>query len=316
MLREVDADAIAAAYRLGAGARLYGPVARGEMGQIWRLETGDATWAVKEWFEEPDLEELEEGCAFQEAAAASGVPSPALLHAAGGSSLTELDGIVVRVQAWVDLLERDPQLDPAAVGALVAKLHRVPFEGALPLHPWYIEPVGAERWDALMLELRDAGAPFADRLAEIRDELVALEQLLLEPEELRTCHRDLWADNLRATAHDDLCLIDWENCGMASPSQELALVLFEFGRHEPARVRALYEAYIEDGGPGRVERPEDFSMPIAQLGHIGERACARWLSTELPAEERARAADLFDEFSGELLSRDIIASLLDSINGS
>lgn len=314
MLTGVDAEPIAAIYRLGMDAHLTGPVARGEMGQIWKMVSGERAWAVKEWFESPDRDELEEGSAFQEAAAAMGVPSPELMRTDDGSSLTDIGGAVVRVQAWVDLLERDTGIDPVEVGALVARLHQVPFEGSLPLNPWYIDPVGSERWDALVIELREAAAPFADRLAEIRDELVALEDLLVEPTQMRTCHCDLWADNLRATAGGGLCLLDWEDCGSAGPSQELSLVLFEFGRRDPVRARALYDSYLDAGGPGRVERASDFSMPIAQLGHIGERACRRWLSSDLPAEERARVASSFDEFSGELLSRQLIENLLDAIH--
>ena len=80
-----------------------------------------------------------------------------------------------------------------------------------------------------MVALDAAGAPFAMRLGELRDELVAVEQLLTPPRHLRTCHRDLFADNLRVTADGDLCVIDWDNCGLADPGQELALVLYEFG---------------------------------------------------------------------------------------
>ena len=50
-----------------------------------------------------------------------------------------------------------------------------------------------------MAELRARRAPFAERLADYRDELVAIEALIAQPGTLRTCHRDLWADNLRAT---------------------------------------------------------------------------------------------------------------------
>ena len=38
-------------------------------------------------------------------------------------------------------------------------------------------------------------------------------------------------------------MIDWENTGLADTSQELGLVLFEFGCGEPERARALYGSY-------------------------------------------------------------------------
>jgi hypothetical protein len=48
-------------------------------------------------------------------------------------------------------------------------------------------------------------APFADELDALRPELVALEAYLGgPPRDLRTCHRDLWADNVRATTTGEL----------------------------------------------------------------------------------------------------------------
>ena len=54
-------------------------------------------------------------------------------------------------------------------------------------------------------------------------------------------------------------------------------MLFEFGCGDPDRARALYGEYRRCGGPGRIERRGDFSMTIAQLGHITEISCLAWL---------------------------------------
>ena len=153
-------------------------------------------------------------------------------------------------------------------------------------------------------------APFAGRLSELRDELVALEGLMEEPRELQTCHRDLWADNVLRTTAGGLCVIDWENCGLADPSQELALVLFEFALGNPQRARALYRAYLDAGGPGRIDRRGSFSMLIAQLGHIGEDACARWLDPGESEAERERQEVRVEEFIALPLTRDAIDGLL------
>ncbi len=202
----------------------------------------------------------------------------------------------VRVFEWVDLLERDPNVDPAQVGRIVASIHRLEFQGRLPTDPWYTDAIGSERWDALLDALHANGAPFAERLSEMRDELVALEGLMEEPRELQTCHRDLWADNVLRTTAGGLCVIDWENCGLADPSQELALVLFEFALGNPQRARALYRAYLEAGGPGRIDRRGNFSMLIAQLGHIGEDACARWLDPGESETERGQHEARAEQF--------------------
>ena len=149
------------------------------------------------------------------------------------------------------------------------------YIGTNPVDPWYTDPIGADRWDELIGRLDAAGAPFAGQLADLRDELVALEDLLELPANLQTCHRDLFADNVLRTPAGSVCVIDWENSGLADPSQELGLVLFEYGCGEAARARALHDAYLDAGGPGRIDRPGNFSMVIAQIAHIGEISCTR-----------------------------------------
>jgi thiamine kinase-like enzyme len=313
MLAPADAGGVARTFALGDVVSFTGPVARGVIGQVWRLETDRGTWAVKEWFGQPNADELEAAARFHEASSAAGVPSPPAVRTPENALLAEIDGTTTRVQGWVDLRDRDPMLDPGSVGRLVALLHRVPFEGGPPLDPWYVEPIGADTWGSLATELDQAGAPFAGDLHALLDELVALDALVVPPRDVRTCHRDLWADNLRSTTSGDLCLIDWEDCGLADPSMELATVVWEFGRSDPARARSLYEAYLAADGPGLIEAAAHFSMAIAQLGHIGARACRDWLSPGANEEQRAFAADWFAEFSEEPLTRLTIQELLDAV---
>lgn len=312
MLDARGAVEVAGRYSLGASPVLSGPVARGEFGQVWRLETSLGAWAVKEALRPPETDDIED-VEYQEAARANGVPTPSIVRTTEGEVFADLGTARVRVYGWVDLLDRDPHVDPAAVGRLIASLHRVPFSGHRPVHYWYVEPVGARRWGELVAALTEAGAPFAGDLAGMRDELVALEGLLVPPIDLQTCHRDLWAENVRATANGDLCIIDWDDCGLADPSQELGMVLFEFGDDEPERARALYEAYVEGGGPGRIERPSDFSMLVAQLGHINENACESWLDASASSPERDRQAARFGEAVERQLTLASIDQLLDAV---
>jgi thiamine kinase-like enzyme len=130
---------------------------------------------------------------------------------------------------------------------------------------------------------------------------------------LQTCHLDLWADNLRATPEGGLCLIDWDNCGPADPSRELALILFEFGRGDHHRLRAIYESYLDSGGLGRINGEADFSMLIAQLGHIGEMHLRRWLALPPGAPERVREEAGIDEFLGDAVRRSTIEDILDAV---
>jgi Ser/Thr protein kinase RdoA (MazF antagonist) len=303
------ADRIAAAYGCALDAQATGPVARGEQGEVWRLETSSGIWAVKVLFELPEVAEARADADYQEAVLRAGVPMPAVRRTADGDVLCELDGLWVRVYEWVDVLEPDPWLDPASVGTLVAGIHGVrSISPDRPVDRWYGEPVGADRWDELLASLAVRGAPFAGLLAESRDELVALEELLAPPRDLQVCHRDLWADNVRGKPGGGLCVIDWENGGLADPSQELGIVLFEFGLGDTGRARALYDAYVRAGGRGRIESAGDFSMLIAQLGHITEWNCVRWLDAGSDSE-RARAADRVGEFTSRPLTRNSIEAL-------
>jgi Ser/Thr protein kinase RdoA (MazF antagonist) len=184
------------------------------------------------------------------------------------------------------------------------------------LDPWYYEPIGAGRWDDLVAQLRAAGAPFAHRLAELRDELVALESWIEPSRLVLTCHRDLWADNVLPTADGGVCVIDWENSGPADPSHELGCVLFEFGRTDPGRARALADAYRDAGGPATVTRPGHFSMLIAQLGHITEIAATDWLEPNPRSPERADSAAWIGEVLDEPHTRARLGTILEAAGPS
>jgi Ser/Thr protein kinase RdoA (MazF antagonist) len=299
----------------GPGRFSDGPVASGRLGSIWRLETGEGSWAVKQVDADAsaaEIGELADGAAFQDAAVSAGVPAPGVRRTAAGDVLAEIGGLRVRLHAWVDLEEPAIDLDPVELGQLVAALHRVDYEGAIGVHPWYTEPVGPARWAELVAALRARRAPFADELDALVPELVALEGLLGgRPRSLRTCHRDLWADNVRRTPSGGLCVFDFDNAGLADPGQELALVLVEYGDADPQRSAAIREAYADAGGPGRVVAPTDFAMPIAQLAHILEEGCRRWLiaTTEAGrADNEAWVRELIDR----PLARSVIEALLEA----
>lgn len=278
---------------------------------VWRLDTADGRWAVKVAFNESAEDEARLSAEFQEAAYVAGVPTPKVRRTTDGYVVADVGGRQVRVYEWVDLEAPDTALDPALVGTVVARLHGVEVQDPRPVHPWYCEPVGAGRWDEVVEQARAAGAPFAGRLAELRDELVALEYWIEPPGTVRTCHRDLWADNVLPTAGGGLCVIDWENSGSADPSQELACVLFEFGRSDPGRARALIAAYHDAGGSGQVDRPGHFSMLIAQLGHITEMAAMDWSQPNHRSPDRADSNAWISEVLDDPHTRRSLRELLD-----
>ena len=297
MIGGSEGEAIAAAFgltRAGAGVTLFGPVARGQLGRIWRLDAGGRPFAVKEWYAGRRVEDVGRDAPFVDAARALGVRTPQVLRAADGSVAAEVDGTVVRVFEWVDLRARTRLLDPAAVGRTVALLHRAARPTREPVDNWFATGAGEQSWRELARRVSDEGAPFAGALRALVDDLVAIEAVIEPHEAPIVCHRDLWADNVLATHQGDVCVIDFENLGPADPSQELAMVLFEFGDDDPDRARALHDAYRAAGGPGRVTRRGHFSMLVAEQAHIGQLACSRWVGAD-DGRERDRLADWFLE---------------------
>jgi Ser/Thr protein kinase RdoA (MazF antagonist) len=310
----MDAAEIASRFALGRAATLSdGPVARGKQGLVWRLCTSDGEWAVKVPLQSPSEADVQPSTRFQETAHAAGVPSPQVRRTTEGTVLATVAGRRLRVYDWVDLLPPDPTLDPEQVGAAVALVHRAAPTAEGPVDSWYVDPVGAPGWDRLVARLRATGAPFADRLADLRDELVALESWLEAPRSLRTCHRDLWADNVLPTSAGGLCVIDWDNAGPADPHQELACVLFEFCRGDPGRARALVSSYRDAGGPTRLARRGHFSMLVAQLGHITEAAALDWLEPNPRSPDRADAAAWIAEVLDEPHTRETLDRLLAAV---
>ncbi|GEP38294.1 hypothetical protein NPS01_19570 [Nocardioides psychrotolerans] len=307
----MDADRVADEFGLGRVRQLSpGPVARGKQGVVWRLETSEGRWAVKVAHAAVDEVQVAAAAAFADAAAAAGVPTPAVRRTTWGAVCSS----GTSVTAWLDLLPPDLALDPELVGALVAGIHRVAPPASGPVDGWYVEPVGAAAWGDVVSRLVGDGAPFARELAALRDELVALESWLEPPTDLVTCHRDLWADNVLPTIDGGACVIDWEGCGPASRDQELACVLFEFGRSDPGRARALVAAYEGAGGPGRVTGRGDFSMLVSQLGHITELGCRDWLVPNDRSPTRADAEAWVRETLDDPHSRVVLDGLLAAVH--
>jgi hypothetical protein len=155
VLEASSAPFIANRYGLGDRATLTGPVARGELGQVWRLNTSNGTLAVKEPFEPKSEAESREEAEIQEVARDAGIPAPGVLRSADDVSLLVGD-VRICVFEWVDVLERDPRLDPVSVGQIVASIHRVPLPEIRGEDPWYREPITSDRWQELTDDLRAA----------------------------------------------------------------------------------------------------------------------------------------------------------------
>jgi hypothetical protein len=295
----LDAQSVADAFGLGRAESLSAPVARGELGQVRRLVTERGTWAIKESLEDVDdrgVDAFERSGAFHRACWETGIRTPEPRPATGGSMTADVGGDLLRAYGWIDLNDPDTGLDPVEVGTLLAALHAVRRPGVGAVHEWFEAPVGEREWRAVLKASRGAGAPFADRLAELLPHLLAVESILSPMAGVQTCHLDLWADNVRRQTSDGAaCVIDFDNAGPADPSREVAMVVFEFGQGEAVRQRRIYDAYCAAGGAGRITSRTDCALTVAQLHHIGHRHLRMWLGGR-DSEGRARSLAGVAEF--------------------
>lgn len=309
----MEAQAVADAFGLGSATSLSEPVARGELGEIRRLETDRGGYAIKQEFEPwDDVERAERAGAFHRACWQAGVPSPEPLPGPTGRFVADLAGEPVRAYSWVDIADPDTGLDPGDVGELLARIHAVAHPATGPVHEWFEAPIGRRDWKGVLKASRAAGATYADRLAGLLPGLLEVEEVLTPMTRVQTCHLDLWSDNLRRTTDGHLCVIDFDNSGPADPGREVAMLVFEFGRGDAARERRLYDAYRDAGGPGRITGRDSFAMTVAQLNHIGHRHLTMWVAAR-DSEVRARSRAGVEEFLGEPLLLPDIDRMLDNL---
>lgn len=314
MLDLTHAGSIAGRFGLGEDARLHGPVALGRLGEIWQLVTGRGRFAVKHAHFPVSVEDAELDAAYQDVVRSAGVAMPAVVRAVDGSVVADVGGAQVRVYAWVDVLPADRRLDPGAFGRVLASIHAAAVPTEDPVDSWYVDPVGAETWQELLARLRRAEAPFVERLAALLPGVLEAEGILTSPRRVQLCHGDLWADNVRRTPGGGLVALDWENSGPGDVNGELGCALFECGLGEPDRMRTLYAAYVDAGGPGRLAGRGDLTMLGAQLGNIARVGCERWL-TSTTDQERARNLDWVTEFLDEPVTVETVDRILLAVNG-
>ncbi|WP_171074462.1 phosphotransferase enzyme family protein [Nonomuraea basaltis] len=247
---------------------------RGALGQVWRVDVGPARYALKEIFAEPpSVALIEAELAFSRRAAEAGVRLPVSHPDRDGRFLvTAPDGTWLRLYDWVDLRPVEPaaRATPAELGALLARLHRCAPASAVepgggPPDPWYDRVPAADAW----AEVSASGAVWAGRLV---DRLATLPELCAavgpaDPGGLIVCHRDLHPENVLLDPAGAMVVVDWDNLGPAAPGRELARALFDWfcdgSTADLDAMRVMYQAYVREGGPGRITEPADFSMLLA-----------------------------------------------------
>lgn len=268
------------------------PVARGSMGQVWRLDlvaptlqerrvAGDRLM-IKQFFWGAD-EDAESNAraeaAFCRRAAAAGLTLTHGYPATDGTYVQQLPeqlgGVVLRLNSWAsgrELLPTDPGR-AEYLGSTLGTLHALRHPTGSQPDPYFTTPPSHDAW-AKVLDRVAAGADRIPSLAPMVrrrvPDLVDLGRYVdTGPQhDLIFSHRDVKPANvLRDVASGGWTLIDWDEAGPVSPSRELASQLCVWHVHDGVvhreDVRRTVRAYRAAGGPGTVDSLPAFSLRLA-----------------------------------------------------
>jgi Ser/Thr protein kinase RdoA (MazF antagonist) len=225
------------------------------MGQIWRLDVGVRSYAVKILFDSVPGESLPLDIEVQAKATAAGLPLPAPVLTPEGAAIPNVDGRSVRAYEWVELdspLVRPVDPDVAdKVGRLLGVTHSLDVMVREPeVWWWYTTPPSPTEWASLR-QRSDARA--VSWAAALRDSENLIEELsnMIEPlgdSDIVICHRDFDPSNILPRADGaGLSILDWENVGPLSAGAELGHVLLAWtangAKVKPDSVSSLLAGY-------------------------------------------------------------------------
>ena len=230
------------------------PVSGGQLNRMWRFDTDDGSFAVKElnldrgWTYRHD-----DVYRFERAAFHAGIPMPEPIAA----------NETLLVHRWVDG-ERAPLRPVSAdlareVGGVVARIHALDVDWT---HVSIPDPSPTEE-DWVALAARAAGQPWADELASIAPVLGAIGRFVDdtgEPAPIVLSHRDVSQKNL-LVVDGHAVLVDWEISGRQPLAFELGAIGVALASNDdidalrPEVFGAMLAGYVDEGGtlpePGR-----------------------------------------------------------------
>jgi Ser/Thr protein kinase RdoA (MazF antagonist) len=265
------------AERFGLGTVLGTPghVARGAMGEVWRLDTSHGRWAVKWQFPWAPVDPSPADVGVQLAAAAAGIPLPLPVLTPAGEAVVQAGGQHARVYEWADLgrASAPPVGDAAAAeaGRLLGTLHRLALPPTEPDDPWYTALPAARDWAALADRAAAGGVAWAGDLATALERIGRLSARAAGPppaDQRIVCHRDFSPANvLPAADGSHLVVLDWENAGPLDPRCELGYALLAWstghGQVSTSAMAALLDGYTAGSGTDPAPETGMFLTAIA-----------------------------------------------------
>jgi Ser/Thr protein kinase RdoA (MazF antagonist) len=317
---------VAGAFALGRPTDGAVPVARGEMGRIWRLDTDQGRFAIKELLRHPmDEAAAQADLAFQAAAIDAGLPMPHPIRRPDGSALVAVErpgGSVAtfRAYSWVDLADPVRAAAPAMAATLLARLHGLDHPAEAPMDAWFTEPLGSGGWASLRDAVRAAEPPWLEAFERALPGAEAAEAIVVEAAlagrplaDLRRCHLDFNPENILLDVDGQPVIVDWENSDSAPYEQELACAVLDFAA-EPAAARDFLRIYREAGGPATITGRDAFALAVAVQGHLADTYARLGIAAGTD-EDRLRMADRIDELERTLFTLESIDRLLDAVVG-
>jgi Ser/Thr protein kinase RdoA (MazF antagonist) len=299
------ANHIAGRFHWGTAVSMT-PAAEGAMGQVWRLETEAASYAVKElyWAEDPVAEEATavRQIMFCERARAAGVAAPANLRADSGQHVIalpqELGGGLIRAYEWI---EGQPVTSADAGIAAWAGRTQAVIEalGALPgdqeVDPWSYRAPSKDTWDALADRCEQAQKPWTDQLREVLPRFVALTAMTgpPDPADLFVTHTDFQPQNVLVDGEGRFVLLDWDDAGPSTPARALGQLINNWHIHgstvDHDGLRQTMAGYRAAGGTATITDVSVFGESVCGYLNYVHAQCELSLDRSQDAELQRKA---------------------------
>lgn len=313
-----DGDAVSAAFGLGRAIGSPAFAARGELGRIWRLQTTDGEWAVKELLQATDEQAAAADVAFQEAAIGTGVLMPRPVISRSGTVLASIESagapVTVRVYSWVELAPGPTPAPAHEAASILGRLHGLAIAVEGRPDPWFTDVPRLDTWHDLLGRARLTGAEWLPVLERLVPELIAGYPIVAvgRHEPVIRCHLDFNPENVLLDAGGSPVVIDWENSGPAAAEQELASALAEFVP-DAAGAASFQQAYADAGGPALVRDRTSFAMTLAVQANLVAWYADRALGGTITPEDRARSAHWIEDIAANVFTIDRIDAWLDAL---
>lgn len=269
------ADALAAAFDLGAVTEPAAPVSFRPMGRYWSITTDRGRWLANTVFGWITNAQAEISARLRDGAVAAGVAAPTPVRSPQGRLIENVQGRNWRVHEWLDVGPSPILPTPTAVarrvGAIYGALHSLAIPSAAPLGEHLSLRKSEADWARLLDRAGAAGKPWATQLDHTIPLLLDLRAIETDLDRTKfiLCNRVLNPENVRQAHNDDLVVTEWDFTGSLTPELELAWALTQWTWRPSINhkaIAAFRDGYLEtaDRWPGL----ELSSFAIAVTGYL------------------------------------------------